>query len=227
MEVEETRTTTRKRARGDPTKPATRVKVTTVSRPAYPPRVRPPPGSNPEHHYIDNGLTAFDCTTTGTIALINTILPGSSQNSRFGKRIRMLTIQFRGMLFSRASTSVATGAIILVYDRAPGTTLPGITDILVSAHPASLNNDTNSARFKIVRRWDFGIAGTPGVSGSIVPFNEFVKFTSARDVVYKAANTGAIGDISEGALYLVTVGTHAGDAGLTASLASRIRFVDV
>jgi hypothetical protein len=47
-------------------------------------------------------------------------------------------------------------------------------------------------------------------------------------VVYKAATTGAINDIEEGALYLVTVGNiAAGTAAANTSSAFRLRFKDV
>ena len=50
----------------------------------------------------------------------------------------------------------------------------------------------------------------------------------SKPVVYKAAGTGAIGDIEEGALYLVTIGqVAAGTAAAAARLAFRLRFLDV
>ena len=49
-----------------------------------------------------------------------------------------------------------------------------------------------------------------------------------KPVVYKAAGTGAIGDIEEGALYLVTVGqVAAGTAAAAMRVAFRLRFLDV
>ena len=48
------------------------------------------------------------------------------------------------------------------------------------------------------------------------------------EVVYKAAATGAIGDIEQGALYCITVGNNtAGTGGATGFMGFRLRFLDV
>lgn len=55
-------------------------------------------------------------------------------------------------------------------------------------------------------------------------------FLSLRGLpgIFKAAGTGAIADIEEGAIYLVTVGMNAaGNTAAQANLAFRTRFYDV
>jgi len=121
---------------------------------------------------------------------------------------------------------------MLVYDRRPTGALPVITDILVTASPQSFLNDTNSGRFNILRRWDWTFVGNNTTAGQSTAktsyiFNEFVNLRGKKGI-FKAAGTGAIGDIEQGAIYLVTVGNAAAgttDADLAVGI--RTRFIDV
>jgi len=181
-----------------------------------------------ETGYVDFTNT-FNCDTTGTIALIATVAQGASTNQRIGKKIRWESIQIRGQVLSNAATLIADAAVIIVYDKRPTGVLPAITDILVTSNSNSLNNDTNSGRFQILRRMNFLMMGnsaapTTGREGQDV--NEFVPVK--RPGVFKSAGTGAIGDIEEGCLYIVSVGNIAvGTAAATAQLAFRVRYKDM
>ena len=71
-----------------------------------------------------------------------------------------------------------------------------------------------------------GTAGQQTDKSSIV-VDEFLSLRSLP-CAYKAAGTGAIGDIEQGALYLITVGDNAaGNTDSDAILAFRTRFLDV
>ena len=77
----------------------------------------------------------------------------------------------------------------------------------------SFTNDANSGRFQILKRWNDTILGNVGTAGqqtdkSSVVVDEFLSLRSLP-CAYKAAGTGAIGDIEQGALYLITVGDNA------------------
>lgn len=181
-----------------------------------------------ETGYVDLAFASYGANTTGTITLIATIAQGAGVTQRIGKRAYYKSIQIRGAVDPNASTLTTKVAFIIVYDRRPTGALPAITDILVSASSVSFNNDNNSGRFQIVTRRDYFLIGnnaTPNTSLSGVSIEEFIKFR--REVVYKAAGTGAIGDIEQGALYLVTVGDKA--AGATDAdffLGFRVRFTE-
>ena len=126
-------------------------------------------------------------------------------------------------------------ATIIIYDKRPTGALPTITDILVSAASNSMNNDANAGRFQIVKRMD-ELLGNRSFTGAVA--NALVDCSAAeadwwidlknRPVTYKAAGTGAIGDIEEGALYLVTIGsTAAGTAAAELGANFRLRFQDI
>lgn len=180
--------------------------------------------------YVDLAAAAYACDTTGSITLLATIAQGASVNQRVGKRAQYKSIQFRGYWGANTTSTVTDGTVIVVYDRRPTGALPNITDVLNTVNSLSFNNDTNSGRFKIVRRWDQTFLGnitTPTTGKEAVSFDQFIN-AKGLNVVFKAAGTGAIGDIEEGALYLITCGaTAAGTAASTLSVGCRVRFVDV
>lgn len=178
--------------------------------------------------YVDLAAAAYAFNNTGTITLLATIAQGAGVNQRIGKKAMYASIQMRGAVAAGTTGTVSDAAIIFVYDRRPTGALPAITDILVAAAPSAMNNDDNSGRFQIVRRLDFVMIGNitaPAAGGEMFNADMFHKFR--RQVVFKAAGTGAIGDIEEGALYLVTCGSlAAGTAAPTSTLSFRVRFTE-
>lgn len=182
-----------------------------------------------ETGYVDLAQN-YDFDTTGDIFLLNTIAQGTSVNQRVGKKVMMKSLQLRGYVFNNSAALYNDCALLVVYDRRPTGSLPAITDILVSANAISLNNDNNSGRFKILKRCDFELVGAPSVTtGTEASAATADFYLSLRDLptVYKSAATGAIADIEEGALYLVTVGINAaGTSAAAGVLNCRVRFYD-
>lgn len=178
--------------------------------------------------FVDTAVTSYVADTTGTLTLMATIAQGTSVNQRVGKKIMYASIQIRGRVFSGTACTTTDTAFIIVYDRRPTGALPAITDVLVSASAGSMNNDDNSGRFQIVRRQDHTLVGnttTPATGKECFSVDDFIKFR--RPAVYKAGAAGTIGDIEEGALYLVTIGvTAAGTGAATFSMGWRIRFTE-
>lgn len=181
--------------------------------------------------FVDLASTTYNMDTTGSITLLATIPQGASVNSRIGKKITLTSIQMRGNAYSGTTTLTAEGAVLIVYDRRPTGTLPAITDILVSASSRAFNNDDNAGRFKILRRYDNNFIGNTNTAGqstskTMYDMDDYIKLN--KPAVFKSVGTGVIGDIEQGALYLVTVGTNV--AGTTAPILSagfRVRFKDV
>jgi hypothetical protein len=190
-----------------------------------------------ETGYVDIAGASYANDTTGSITLLNTVAQGASVNQRIGKKFMMKSIQMRGKAVAGTAGTINTAVCYLIYDKRPTGALPAITDILVTATAASFNNDTNSGRFRTIRRWDKMILGgqtlatNPIVGGtenggaSALNLDEYVKLN--LPVVNKAAGTGAIGDIEEGALYFVTVGDQpAGTAASSTQVGFRLRFTE-
>lgn len=185
---------------------------------------------NKETGYVDTGVGAFNNSTTGTISLVATIPQGTTVNTRVGKKILYKSLQIRGRINSGSTSTLCDAANLLVYDKRPTGVLPAITDILDSVSDSSFNNDANSGRFVILRRWDYTLSGntaTPTTGNEVKDISEYVDL-KGLPAVFKAAGTGAIADYEEGPLYFISVGGQA--AGTTAAgttVNMRIRFVDV
>lgn len=184
-----------------------------------------------ERNYVDLASAAYVNDSTGSITLLNTVAQGASNSQRIGKKWTMRSIQMRGAVIAGTTGVLAQFTNILVYDKRPTGALPAITDILVSSNSNSFNNDNNVGRFRIIRRWDGLIQGgqvlatNPVTEGSSQDFDYFVKLN--LPVVNKAAGTGVIADIEEGALYLVTVGSAApGTTAPNTGCGFRIRYTE-
>lgn len=182
-----------------------------------------------ETGFVDLASANYELSTTGSITLISTVAQGASVNQRVGKKILYKGLQIRGDLVAGSTGTVSDAAYIIVYDKRPTGSLPAITDVLVSANSLAFNNDANSGRFRILKRVDQTFVGnsvTP-TEKSAVTADDYLSL-KGLSCVFKAAGTGAIGDIEEGALYLITVGnTATGTTSGNANLAFRTRFIDV
>jgi len=182
-----------------------------------------------ERNYVDIAQASYAMDTTGSITLLNTVAQGATVNQRIGKKFVMKSLQVRGYVNNNTNAIYNDCAWLIVYDKRPTGALPLVTDILVSANATSMNNDNNSGRFRILKREDFELIGQPIASAytekTAASADCFMKMNHI--VVNKALGTGAIADIEEGALYLVTVGiAAAGNTAANAQLAFRIRFVE-
>jgi len=182
-----------------------------------------------ESGYVDLASSSYACDTTGTITLIATIAQGTSVQQRVGKKVMLKSMQMRGLASAGTAATINDIAYLIVYDRRPTGSLPAITDILSSASSRAQNNDDNTGRFRILKRKDIVLVGnstTPTTGRESINQDWFLKLNKPE--VFKAAGTGAIGDIEEGAMYLVTVGSvAAGTGAATLTCTIRTRFVDV
>lgn len=180
-----------------------------------------------ETGYVDLASNSYALDTTGSIVLIATVAQGASTSQRVGKKVQWKSIQCRGRYIANSTAQQNDCAMLVVYDKRPTGTLPAITDILVTVNPTAFNNDANSGRFQILKRVDFSLAGNSALATdtSIKQADFFLKVN--RQAEFAAAGTGAIGDISLGALYLVTVGNNAaGTAAASMAAGFRTRFID-
>ena len=185
-----------------------------------------------EMGYVDVANTSYALDTTGTVTLLNVVAQGAGVSQRVGKKILLRSLQFRGNMQNGNTAAANDVAFMIVYDKRPTGALPTITDILALATPTSMNNDANGGRFSILKRWDEiligNIAAAANYTEAAVKGCDWYLDLKNRQTVYKAAATGAIGDIEEGALYLVTIGGQAaGTAAAALFGAFRMRFIDV
>lgn len=183
-----------------------------------------------ETGFVDLTAASYDMNTTGTVTLLATVPQGTSVNTRVGKKIRLKGLQGRGSMNSNSAAAANDVSFLIVYDKRPTGSLPVVTDILVSANSNSMNNDANSGRFRILKRVDCTLNGSTslGITSNTQVSADFYLDLKGLPVEYEAAGTGAIADISLGALYLVTVGSiTAGTSAAILLMGFRTRFLDM
>jgi len=189
-----------------------------------------------ETGYVDTTGITYGLDNTGAIRHINVIPQGTSVNQRVGKKVALKSIQLRGSAIGRADAVSNDYTYIIVYDKRPTGVLPAITDILDSIDPQSMNNDANAGRFRILKRVDNVLVGGTSLTGAVA--NTLTEATMRNEdwylplnnlqTVFKAATTGVIADVEQGALYIVTLGNQV--SGTTAAqlrATIRVRFVDI
>lgn len=184
---------------------------------------------NKEVGYADVAFAVYPFNTTGSITLINTVAQGAGISQRIGKKWMMTSLQHRGAAVAGTTATVNDIVMMIVYDKRPTGALPAVTDILKSADSYGMNNDDNVPnRFMILKRWHTQLIGnstTPATGLEIIDSDFYMPMR--LPVVNKAVGTGAIGDIEEGALYLVCVGSAAaGTAAASLNATFRVRFID-
>lgn len=184
--------------------------------------------------YVDLIESVLNLDTTGTCTLAATIPQGASVNQRVGKRITLKNIQIKGLIHGNSATTATFWQVALVYDRIP--TGGNVNPADVFANPAGATGaymfaaDNNAPRFKVLRRWTGCIGGAPGagVSGATCSsVDDFVTPKEELPMVFKALGTGAVGDIAEGALWLVGLGgSPSGTSAATGRISVRVRWLD-
>lgn len=183
-----------------------------------------------EPGYVDLAAATYAMDTTGTITLVNTVPQGAGQSQRVGKRIALKSLQCHGSIYTNTTATILDTSYLIVYDKRPTGVLPAITDVLGSVSPLAFNNDTNSGRFRILKRVDrtlIGSAANQFTAASSFDADWYLDLKGMPQV-FKAAGTGAIGDIEEGAIYLITVGgAVAGTLAGVANVGFRLRYIDV
>jgi len=190
-------------------------------------------GSAGEAKYIDIANTTYPCDTTGSITHVSVVPQGTSVNTRVGRKCELKYFQMRGYLRNNSSALYNTVAVYLVWDEQPNKLLPAVTDILDAANAQALSKRENVQRFKILKKWRqvlIGPSGAPTTAVTAVPLDEYVRLPKGLVVVPTTADiTGAIGDVINGAMYLVTVGNEPVSATLAATLAVTCRtgFADI
>lgn len=195
----------------------------------YQPVRRIQPRTPQEVNYVDLAAAAYALNTTGSITLIATIAQGATVNQRIGKRAYLKSLLIRGSVYAGTATTICDGGFLIVYDKRPTGALPAITDILTSISPNAFMNDNNTGRFEVIRRNDYCFAGNitaPTTGKEIYNVDEFIKLRR-RPIIFEALGTGAINDIDEGALYLVTYSSvAAGTADAELFVSFRTRFTE-
>jgi len=197
----------------------------------------------PEKKYKDMTIAILTCNTTGAFQLMNGLVMGTTYNDRIGRRICIKSIYIRGMVGQEGSFTTITSPLvsqgqlcrlIVVADMQPNGAVPALTDVLFEATSLAQLNPNNRDRFKILvdKQWAVGrliydtTNGIAALDNCQWPVKKFKKLNLST--TYNGGNTGGIGDIATGALYMLWVGSES--AGTDTDCAffgtARIRYYD-
>lgn len=167
----------------------------------------------PEIHYLLTNI-ATDVTSTGTVAAVNLIAQGDSQNNRNSNDIRMHSLEIRSkfsneVLMPKHATGIRQ---VVVYDRQANGALPAWTDVFVAETMISPRRVEFKNRFvilsdKIIRMPALYVptgGGLPPV-GTIQWYDKTYVHLKNMETMY-TASTGVIGSVSAGALIVMQLG---------------------
>lgn len=157
---------------------------------------------------------ANDATTAQAMAVLNEVARNTSAITRIGKKIVMKALQIRGYLQANTATLLDKVAILLVYVRSNNndSLLPPFDSVLESQSAIALSKRDNASKFKILRRWDYTIAGNNTGTGnqtdkSNFVFEEYITFKKPLITQWSTdSENGNYATMERGGLLLMGVG---------------------
>lgn len=181
-----------------------------------------------EKKYIDVATASYACDTTGTVTLMGPYAQGAGISQRIGDSIILKSIEFRGYLANNSTAILNFDRAMIIWDKQPNKALAAITDILSVGNTFGFNVDQNKRRFKTIKHIHevtLGNTATPATGKESIDCSFYQKLNHKME--FAQAGTGSIGDITTGALLLVTIGNNV--PGTTAAILNgsfRIRYID-
>lgn len=201
-------------------------------------------GVDAEKKVSDLGPAQLAMNTTGIFTLLSAPVPGSDFTNRIGRKTLIKSVYIRGIVSCEladqdgptvGASPCQLGRMIIFADMQPNGAAPVLTDILTTASSISQLNLNNRDRFKIycdkvfaLNAYAYNVTANSQLASlsNSIAVKKFKKLN--LETIYNAGTAGTIADIQSGALYLLTVGNRvAGTDDATATLSTRVRFVDL
>jgi len=181
-------------------------------------------------------ILAFNFDTTGEIPATGQlcfITTGDTLLNRDGAVVMVKSIQIRGTLTfvpGAAATAAAVPTLYLIQDKQANGAAAAVTDVLNSTDlMLAMPNVPNQFRFKTLRRWQWNLAATAGVTTAYnnvtATMDEYIEFKKPLQLRYQAS-AGAITDLVSNNLFLIA-GSNAQDDTVSFSGTARLRFTDI
>jgi len=175
------------------------------------------------------GCGALALNSTGAIWPLNLIQVGSSMFNRIGRRLEMKSVKFTGFvtpLVATRASGIDYGRLIIVYDRQTNGAAPAITDVIQDTDQAGANTTTsmsginmnNRERFVTIMDHRFYLPAVTNTAGALTlvtptdttswkPLIQEYRNLRMLTTHYKAdSNPAVFGDISTGALWIISLG---------------------
>lgn len=179
-----------------------------------------------EFKSVDLPIGPVPVNTTGSVTLLNGLGLGTDINQRVGREVVIKSIQIRGHSYVTATTGTdQVHRIIIFVDKQVNAAAPTTATLLGSGFGIyTMKSLENRKRFKILydRCVQLNTSTEPGAQKT---FEYFKKVHIP--VTFNAGNTGLVGDIVTGGIFMCFVGENAGGptaGGFTG--VSRLRYID-
>lgn len=168
--------------------------------------------------------------STGQLVLIP---QGVTESTRVGARCCIKSIQFNGiatLIPSTSAISAVAASVMLVQDTQCNGAAATATQVYDAPNSLvqSVRNLENSARFKVLKRWDMTFNPSAGVSAA---YNDSVRrfdyYTRCNIPLEFSSTTGAITELKSNNLFLIAGSQGNGsDDTVTIAATCRVRYED-
>jgi len=180
--------------------------------------------SSGEFKSVDVLADAASCSTTTGIVLLNGMTTGAAINQRVGREVTLRYVQFQYVVRCNTAGVDQQVRVVLVYDRQTNGSAPAFNDVFDVTNVTCARRLENRKRFKILYDRTH-VLNAIGEAGSQVARRFYRRLR--HPVTFNSGNTGLVGDITTGSVYLLFISTQA--AGTNAALIdyqTRIRYSD-
>lgn len=186
-----------------------------------------------ERKVVDTTAAVYQANATGSVTLLNGIATGTDYTNRIGRRVNIVAIQGRGLLFPETAALAGPQAVrcLIIEDMQTNGVIATPSDIFNELSPFTFLNLNNRERFKV--HWDkqyvFGSSSTTATQTYSVPpqTHQFNVYKKVNIPMVFEGTAATIGSVSSGALYFVTLGSVvAGTQDVNVAAAFRVRFID-
>lgn len=179
---------------------------------------------NVEVKYVDTSVNAV-ISGNATLALLNGLQTGDTDNTRSGNMVQATSISLRGWV-QRTGTTGTSGAfrLLLFWDQQANQTAPTSDDVITTPHLYSQYNRDNQKRFKILYDKVFTIH--PQYTSQLMFHPLIIKRKLSRQVKYDDGNVGDITDITTNSLYYMLITDSAAVGDFTHRWSARFNFKD-
>jgi len=177
---------------------------------------------------------ALNNTTTSSLQSLSLIQQGPGLSQRIGNKVSLKSLRLRFSLISTGNTSFVPNdsRVMVIYDRQPNGSYPGINDVLNSLDQSnSLTNPTfaqlvttnlnpnNFERFTVLMDKSFTLptyevegdttkSNGPTGNGQNSPWwiDEYIKLRGLECCFKGTTNPEVVGDVSTGNLFILSIG---------------------
>jgi len=191
-----------------------------------------------ERKVNDLDTTTYQVNTSGSFTLLANPQVGADMNNRIGRKITLKSVYVKGRVqleLAGSLVAAASGAqqarMIIFSDMQPNGSAPVVTDLLVSATPASQLNLNNRDRFRVYCDKEY-VFDPMLVTATLYTWNRTIqlvkKFKALNLEMVFSTSTGSIADITTGALYMFWIGSAAPGTNTDANFvgSTRVRYTD-